>query len=138
MAEYTNNATQTVAANSAVLFTEKAAGGCGNNGISHRQGSGVFGLGGGSAYLVTFGANIAVAAGGTAGPISIAIAIDGEALATSTATVTPAAVGDFWNVFVSAVVRTPCRCCATISVRNVSAGTTAIDVANPNLVIEVL
>lgn len=135
MAEYTNNVTQTVAANSAVLFTEKASGGC-SCGICHRQGSGVFSLTPGDAYLVTFGANIAVAAGGTVGPIAVAIAIDGEALASSTAIVTPAAIGDQWNVFVSAVVRTPCKCCVTVSVRNVSASGTAIDVANPNLIIE--
>lgn len=135
MAEYTNSATQTVTANSAVLFTEKSSGGC-SCGICHREGSGVFSLAPGEAYLVTFGANIAVAAGGTAGPISVAIAIDGEPLAPSTATVTPAAAGDFWNVFVSAVIRTPCRCCATVSVRNASASGGTIDVANPNLVIE--
>lgn len=135
MAEYTNNATQAVTANSAVLFTERAAGGC-SCGICHRQGSGVFSLAPGEAYLVTFGANIAVTTGGTPGPISVAIALDGEALASSTATVTPAAAGDFWNVFVSAVVRTPCKCCVSVSVRNVSASGGTIDVANPNLIIE--
>lgn len=132
MAEFTTAATQTVAAQAAVLFTERPVG-C-TCGVAHRQGAGTFQLEGGNAFLVTFGANVAIATGGTVGPISIALTIDGEPVYSSTATVTPAAVGDFWNVHVSAVVRT-CRCCATVSVRNVSTSGTAIDVANANLTI---
>lgn len=136
MAEYTNSVTQTVAPNAAVLFNERAAGGC-YCGISHREGSGIFSLAGGQSYLVGFGANIAVPAGGTAGPISVAIALDGEALPPSTAIVTPAAAGDFWNVYVTAVIRTPCRCCQSVSVRNTTASG-PIDVANANLTISKL
>jgi hypothetical protein len=43
-------------------------------------------------FKVTFGGNIAIPTGGTVGPISLAIAIDGEAVPATTMIVTPAAV----------------------------------------------
>lgn len=130
MAEFTTTATQSVVANAAVLFTERPVG-C-TCGISHRAGSGVFQLEGGNTFLVNFGANIAAI--GAPGPISIALTIDGEPVYASTATVTPTVAGAFFNAQVSAVVRT-CKCCSTISVRNVSASGVAISVANANLTI---
>lgn len=132
MAEYATTATQTVTVNNPVLFSERPVG-C-TCGTSHRQGSGNITLDGGNTFLVTFGANIAITTGGTPGPISIALVLDGEPLYASTATVTPAAAGDFFNVHVSAIVRT-CRCCATVAVRNVSASGGTIDVANANLTV---
>lgn len=140
MAEYTSTATQTVAIGQNVLFTERSSGNRNCN-IMHREGSGIITLRGSNSccnparYKVGFGGNIAVAAGGTVGPISVAIALAGEPLYASTATVTPAAVGDFFNVYASAVITVPCNCCLTIAVENASAGT-AIDVANANLVVE--
>lgn len=140
MAEYTSTATQTVAIGQNVLFTERTSGNKNCN-IMHREGSGIITLRGSNSccnparYKVSFGGNIAVAAGGTVGPISVAIALAGEPLYASTATVTPAAIGDFFNVYASAVITVPCNCCLTIAVENASAGTT-IDVANANLVVE--
>lgn len=140
MAEYTSTSTQTVAIGQNVLFTESAN--CNRNcNIMHREGSGIVTLRGSNnccnpaKYKISFGGNIAVAAGGTAGPISVAIALAGEPLYSSTATVTPAAIGDFFNVYTSAVITVPCNCCLTVAVENVSAGT-AIDVANANLIVE--
>lgn len=140
MAEYTSTSTQTVAIGQNVLFTESAN--CNRNcNIMHREGSGIVTLRGSNnccnpaKYKISFGGNIAVAAGGTAGPISVAIALAGEPLYSSTATVTPAAIGDFFNVYTSAVITVPCSCCLTVAVENVSAGT-AIDVANANLIVE--
>ena len=78
---------------------------------------------------MTFGGNIAIAAGGTVAPISVAIAIDGEPLPSTTMTVTPAAVGDFFNVSRTVFIDVPCGCCVTIAVENTI--TTAAGVAIP-------
>lgn len=140
MAEYVTSATQTVLAGQNVLFTETPV--CGNCNIMHRDGSGIVTLRGSNSccnsarYKVTFGGNITVAEGGTVGPISVAIAISGEPLYSATATVVPAAIGDFFNVFVQAVVTVPCNCCLTVAVENVSDPATSIDVANASLVVE--
>lgn len=134
------SATQTVAAGQNVLFTETPV--CGNCSIMHRDGSGVVTLRGSNnccntaRYRVTFNGNIAVATGGTVGPISVAISLSGEPLYSATATVTPAAIGDFFNVTATAIISVPCNCCLTVAVENVSDPATPIDVANANLVVE--
>ena len=73
-------------------------------------------------------------------PISLAVAIAGEPLPSTTMTVTPAAVGDFFNVSRTTFIDVPCGCCVTIAVENVSltaAGAAIpIDVQNASLVIE--
>ena len=81
-----------------------------------------------------FVGNISVPTGGTAEAISVALALGGEALPTTTATVTPAAVENAFNVATSAFVDVPRNCCTSLSVRNIS--TQAINVANANLMIE--
>ena len=131
------NATQTVNAGANVYFTDVVTGG--NCAITHRDDSGLVNLKGltnqcRARYKVSFGGNIAIPTGGTAGPISIAIAIDGEAVPATTMTANPAAVGDFWNVYSSVFVDVPKGCCSTISVQNIS--TVAVDVANANLIVE--
>lgn len=131
------NALQTVAANQSVYFTDTVA--CGNCSIMHREGSGLVALKGNTnqcraRYKVTFGGNIALPAGGVAGPISLAIAIDGEAIPSTTMIVTPAAVEQFFNVFSAIFVDVPRGCCMTISVRNIS--TVEVDVQNANLIVE--
>ena len=72
---------------------------------------------------------------GTVEPVSIAITINGEALGNATAIVTPAAIGDFFNVSVTTFVDIPCSCCVTVSVENTSE-TTDIDVTNANIIFE--
>lgn len=134
--ELTAVAEQNVATNQNVLFTETPV--SGRSCMIHRNGSGIITLKGNtnqcrSLYQATFGANIAIPTGGTAGPISVAIAIDGEALPSSQAIVTPAAVGDFFNVFSTAYISVPRGCCVTISVENT--GTQTIVVANANIVV---
>ena len=78
-------------------------------------------------YQVTFNGNIAVAEGGTAGPISVALAIDGEPVQTSKAIVTPAAAAEappslanYFNVTSTAIVTVPKGCCFTVAVENTS------------------
>ena len=123
------NALETVPANQNVYFTDTII--CGGCAITHRDDSGLVTLKGitnqcRARYRVSFGGNIAVPTGGTAGPISLALAIDGEAVPATTMTVTPAAVGDFFNIYSSVYVDVPRGCCVTISVRNIS--TVPVDV----------
>ena len=137
MAEYTGVFVQQVAAGQNVLFNETPI--CGSNCIVHREGAGIVTLRGvtnqcRARYKVSFGGNIAIPTGGTVGPISIAISLDGEALGSATATVTPAAVGDEFNVFAAALVSVPRGCCVTVSVRNIN--TQTIEVQNSNLIVE--
>lgn len=141
-AEYSYIPVQTVAEDENVLFLDGDRA-CRKGFVTHRSGSGVFRLKGASntcktIYRVHFNANIAVAPaadGGVLGEISIALQEDGETLGNAVATVTPAAIGDFFNVSVSTFVVIPCGCCVTISVENVSDGT-AIDVSNANIIID--
>lgn len=137
MAEFTNSVLQTVAANQNVLFTETPVCGCSGN-ILHRDGSGIITLKGNTnqcraLYSVKFGGNIQVPTGGTVEPISVAIAIQGEALSSATAIFTPAAVEQFGNVSMAAMVAVPRGCCITVSVENAS--TQDIQVQNPNLTV---
>ena len=135
--EITANALQTVEANQNVLFTDTVV--CGSCSILHREGSGLVTLRGitnqcRARFKVTFGANIALPAGGTVGPISLAIAINGEPVATTTMIETPAAVEEFSNVFSAIFLDVPTSCCSQISVRNIT--DQAIDVQNANLIVE--
>jgi hypothetical protein len=136
--EYSAPLVQTVADNGNILFTASNPR-FGVRSINWREGAGIISLSGAcgqcrAQYLVDFTANIAVAAGGTVGPISVALSLGGEPLPASTAIVTPAAVGDFWNVRVQALVDARCGCCEQISVRNTSG--TPIDVQNAVLIVE--
>lgn len=108
----------------------------GNCGIVHRRSSGLVTLRGNTnqckaRYRVAFGANIAIPEGGTVEAITIALAVNGEALTTATATVTPAAAENYFNVYVSASVEVPRGCCVTVAARNTS--NQAISVANANM-----
>lgn len=130
-------AEQTVLANQNVLFTDVVT--SGNFSISHRDGSGLITLRGNTnqcraRYKVSFGGNIAVPTGGTVEAISIALALEGEGIASSTMIVTPAAVEEYFNVFGSMFIDVPRGCCLTVSVKNTS--TQSILVQNANLIVE--
>lgn len=135
--ELTANAIQTVAAGANVLFTDTVV--PGNCSILHRDGSGLVTLRGltnqcRARFRVSFGANIALPTGGTVGPISLAIAINGEPVVTTTMISTPAAVEEFNNVFSAIFLDVPKGCCSQISVRNIS--DQPVDVQNANLIVE--
>ena len=138
MAEFTANTIQNVGVNQNILFTDTAV--CGNNSIVHREGSGLITLRGITAtqcrarFKVTFGANIAIPEGGTVGPISITIAINGEPISSTRMIETPAAAEEFNNVSRSVNIDIPAGCCSQISVENTS--TQAIDVQNANIIVE--
>lgn len=137
MAEFTNASIVTIAAGQNVPFTETAINSkpC----IVHREGAGIVTLRGltdqcKARFRVGFGANIAIPTGGTVEAISTAIAINSEPLNSATATVTPAAVENFFNIFVSAIVEVPRGCCLTVAAENTS--TQAVSFANANLTVD--
>ena len=138
-AEYSYPLVQTIAEDENIIFLDGDRA-CKKGYITHRSGSGVFRLkGAGNAcktvYRVTFNANIAVAAGGTVGAISVAIQEDGETLQNAVATVTPTVAEAFFNVSLTTFIIIPCGCCVTVSVENISDGT-AIEVENANIIID--
>ena len=135
--EITANAIQTVAAGANVIFTETTV--CGNCSIMHREGSGLVTLRGltnqcRARFRVSFGGNIALPTGGTVGPISLALAVDGEPVATTTMISTPTAVEEYNNVFSAIFLDIPKGCCSQISVKNIS--DEDIEIQNANLIIE--
>ena len=139
MAEFTYNPVQEVTAGGAVIFNTSI--GCPKRYVIHRNESGIVILRGivnnpqscFARYQVTFNGNIAVPTGGSAGPISLALAINGEPLLTSQAIVTPPAADQYFNVTSTAFITVPTGCCFTLAVENTSAD--AINVQNANLVI---
>ena len=135
--EVTANLLQTVAVNQNVLFTDTVV--PGNCSIVHRNGSGLVTLRGitnqcRARFRVSFGGNIAIPTSGSVAPISLAIAINGEPVATTTMTITPAAGEQFGNVFSAVCIDVPAGCCSQGSVENIS--TQAIEVKNANLIVE--
>ena len=137
MAEFTSAAIQTVAAGQNVPLTETAV----NNKpcIVHRTGSGIVTLRGltnqcKARFRVAFGGNIAIPTGGTVEAITAALAINGEPLTSAVATVTPAAVENYFHIYVSAIVEVPKGCCLTVAMENTSAQ--AINFANSNLTVD--
>lgn len=147
MAEYVSNPYQLVEPNQNVLLTDSIP--CNKGYVIHRNGSGILTLRGivncstacFARYEVTFNGNIAVPDGGTVGPISVALAIDGEPIQTSKAIVTPAATAanpptdeNFFNVTSTAIISVPRGCCYTIAVENTSGPATTGGVAPEILV----
>lgn len=146
MAEFSYPQTQTIQPNTGAVLDTKIA--CNKGYVLHRSGSSLVTLRGivnnPCAYFARYQcravANIALSEGATVGPIAIALAIDGEPLQTSKAIVTPAAVGDYFNVSVLAEIAVPRGCCLTISVDNVAADNGAATVPPidmQNLVLQV-
>lgn len=136
-AEYSYPLAQSVANDTNILFLNGNRA-CNKGYITHRTDSGIFRLKGATngckaIYRVTFNGNIAIATGGTAEPITVALQEDGETVNNAVATVTPAAIGDFFNVSLDTFITIPCGCCVTVSVKNIS-DTTAIDIRNANVI----
>ena len=154
MAEYAYNPVQTVEPNQNVILDTVIP--CNKGYVYHRNQSGIVILRGivncptscFARYQVAFNGNIAIPDGGTVGPISVALAIDGEPIQTSRAIVTPAATADeppttnnFFNVTSTAIITVPKGCCFSVAVENTSSpaapGVTApeILVQNANLTV---
>ena len=149
MAEYLNNAVQTIALNAPALFTASIP--CRKGYIYHEDETGIFILRGivnnpsscFARYQITFNGNIAIPEGGAITPIAMALAVNGEPRATSTAIFTPAAVDEYGNITCTCIVTVPKECCFSLSVRYVDATaadaattpTPSIELQNANLVI---
>lgn len=142
MTELTYDPVQSIGPSGNAIFNTTI--GCPKGYVIHRNGSGIVILRGAvnnrcarsARYQVMFNGNIALSEGATVGPISIALSVNGEAISTSNATVTPAAVSDFFNVTSTAIIDVPRGCCFTIGVKNTSVGAAtipSIDMKNANL-----
>lgn len=146
--EFLYNPIQEVALNAPILFDTSIP--CNRGNIYHEGQTGNFILRGANGngcnqfaqYQVTFNGNIAIPTGGTAGPIAVAIAVNGEPRLTSRAIITPAAVEEYGNVTSTAIIKVPRCCCFSLSVDAVPATTDptvtpapVIAVQNANLTI---
>jgi len=149
MAEFTYNPVQTVQPNQPVVLNTSI--GCPRGYVLHRNESGIVTLRGivnnscgcFARYQVTFNGNIAVPSTGTVGPISIALALDGEPVLTSRAIVTPAAVAadppttdNFFNVTSTAIITVPRGCCFNVSVENTSESATPATTPAPAVLVQ--
>lgn len=144
MAEFTYNPVQLIPYGSNAIFNNVIT--CQKGYVIHRNESGIVILRGivnnrcasAARYQVTFNGNIALPEGATVGPISVAISIDGEAIQTSNAIVTPAAVDNYFNVTSTAIIDAPRGCCFNVGIKNTSVGETvnpSINMQNANLVV---
>lgn len=139
MAEFTYNPVQTVNPNQPVILNNSIP--CQKGYVVHRNESGIVTLRGivnnpcacFARYQVTFNGNIAIPEGGTAAPISVSLAIDGEPVLTSRAIVTPAAADEYFNVTSTAIITIPKGCCENISVENTSESATPATVPAPQI-----
>lgn len=146
MAEYVYNPVQLVEPNQNVILRDSIP--CNRGYVIHRNESGILtlrgivnGCGCFARYQVTFNGNVALPDGAEIGPISVALAIDGEPIQTSRAIVTPAATADdpptannFFNVTSTAIITVPKGCCTSIAVENTSGPAEAGGVAPEILV----
>lgn len=128
MAEYLAVEAQAVPLNQAAVFEASIPCRAGN--VIFENGTGVFVLRGNTnncfaRYALDFNGNIAVPEGGTAGPIAVAISVNGEVRPSSLSISTPAAVDQYNNVTSTATIDVPRGCCYYISLRHVAASTDA-------------
>lgn len=137
-AEYLANGVQEISLNAPAIFTASIP--CTRGYVYHEDETGIFILRGitcgqcFATYQVTFNGNIAIPEGGTAGPIAVAITVNGEPRLTSRAIYTPAAAEDYGNVTSTAIIKVPRGCCFSLSVESVPA--TADPTVTPAPVIE--
>lgn len=147
MAEFASNPVQLVEPGQNVLLDTVIP--CNKGYVYHRNQSGLVILRGivkcqsacFARYQVTFNGNIALPDGATVGPISVALAIDGEPIQTSNAIATPAATAadpptsaNFFNVTSTAIITVPKGCCFGVAVENTSGPAAAGGVAPEILV----
>ena len=135
MAEFTSTIQQVAAGQNAILDTDVIKSRC----VSHRTGSGLICVDNSGCdckparYKVFVKANISIPTGGTVGPISLGIALNGEIVQSSIATVTPAATGDEFSVATEEIINAG-KCPVNIAVRNPS--TQTIQVSDLVVIVE--
>lgn len=128
MAEFVYDEVQTVAPGKAALLNDSIP--CRKGYVLHNNGSGIVTLRGivngpscgcatrHATYDVSFEADIAVPAGGTAVAISVGIAQSGEIIPVTVATVTPTVAGAFFHVSGRKTIQVSQGCCPTVSIDN--------------------
>ena len=131
MIELPNTTAQTIATGQSLTFdTVILKSGCAE---AHRTNSGIVTLRADCAiYEIHFAANIS---GTTAGPVQLAIALDGEPLVETTMINSISTAGDLENAATATLVRTGCGCCGRITVKNTGASDVVVG-ANPALFIK--
>ena len=137
MAEFTNVQLQEVKINQNVLFADTTSN-CNSGCVGHRTGSGLITLSPKTnnckaKFRVDFSGNISVPSTGTAGEISLAIAINGEPDLSTKAVVTPTATQALFNVATGTDIWVKRGCCVQVSIKNTS--DQAIDVSNSNITV---
>lgn len=149
MSEFTRNEIQLVNPNQPVTLETTI--GCSKGYVYHRNNSGIVTLRGivnnpcgcFARYQVTFNGNIAIPDGGTVGPISVALALDGEPILSSRAIVTvdltaddPPTQNGFYNVTSTAIINVPKGCCFNVSVENTSESATPATTPAPAILVQ--
>ena len=135
MAEFTSTIQQVAAGQNAVLDVDVIKSRC----VSHRTGSGLICVDNSGCdckparYKVFVKANISIPTGGTVEAISLGIALNGEIVQSSIATVTPAAVGDEFSVATEEIINAG-KCPVNIAVRNPN--TQTIEISNLVVIVE--
>lgn len=135
MAEFTSTIQQVAAGQNAILDTDVIKSRC----VSHRTGSGLICVENSGCdckparYKVFVKANIAIPTGGTVGAISLGIALNGEIVQSSIATVTPAAVLDEFSVATEEIINAG-KCPVNIAVRNPN--TQTIQISDLTVIVE--
>lgn len=136
MAEFTGIFVQQVTAGQNALLSENVVR---SRCVNHRNGSGLICIANSGSdcnparYRIFAKGNIAIPTGGTVGPISLALAINGEVLRSSIATVTPAAVEDFFSVAFEEIV---CAGKCQVNVAVVNPNTQTIEIENLVVIVE--
>ena len=131
------NDTQTVEANDAVVYSTALS--SGSQSILWRAGSSIVTLRGigpqlRSRFRVSYHANVALPQGATVAPITLAILINGEAIASSKTISTPTAVEAYNNVAATTFIDVASGCCTQISLGNLSDA--EIDIQDCSLIVE--
>ena len=135
MAEFTSTIQQVAAGQNAILDTDVIKSRC----VRHRTGSGLICVDNSGCdckparYKAFVKANIAIPTGGTVGAISLGIALNGEIVQSSIATVTPAAVLDEFSVATEEIINAG-KCPVNIAVRNPN--TQTIEISNLVVIVE--
>lgn len=135
MAEFTSTIQQVAAGQNAVLDIDVIRSRC----VSHRTGSGLICVDNSGCdckparYKIFVKANISIPTGGTVEAISLGIALNGEIVQSSIATVTPAAAGDEFSVATEEIINAG-KCPVNIAVRNPN--TQTIEISNLVVIVE--
>lgn len=125
MAEFIYNEVQAISLNEPALLQDSIP--CNKGYVLHENGSGIVILRGVvnnpcarfARYKVTANGNIAIPTGGTAGPIAVALTINGEIKPATKAIVTPADVDQYFNFTCATIFTIPAGCCFNIALRAV-------------------